>query len=342
MTPGAPGARDDRGLQVGFAFNLKRIHADDSGERDEEAEYDEPESLEAIRSAIRSHGHEVVDLEATPALPGLLSGAAVNVVFNIAEGRGPRGREAQVPALLELLGIAYFGSDSVTLAVTLDKALAKNVVRTSGVRAPQDVLMQTGDEPLPDGLRFPLIAKPVHEGSSKGITDRSVVSGEAALRALVRRQLEKYRQPVLVEEYVAGREFTVGLLGSPPRVLPPLEVVFLSDGPTPVYSFEMKQHPHEAVRYEVPGRLEPDALAALEAAGLTCFEALGCRDVARLDFRLDADGVVHFLECNPLPGLTPGWSDICLIADAAGIPYEELIGEILAGAIRRFRSPAGW
>ncbi|HET9555488.1 MAG TPA: ATP-grasp domain-containing protein [Anaeromyxobacteraceae bacterium] len=325
-------------LKVGFTYNVKRVDPDPAGEQDEEAEYDSPKTLQAIREAIASYGHEVVDLEATSDLPVQLASTPVDVVFNIAEGFKGRNRESQVPSLLELLDVPYTGSDPAALSVSLDKALAKRMVRTHGILTPDYLLMHTGKERLPRELaRFPLLVKPVAEGTSKGVTRKSVVRDEDELREVARELIAKYRQPALVESYVAGREFTVGLLGERrPRVLPPMEIVFLDEAdPTPIYSFEMKQDWSEKLRYEVPARLSPRELDRLERAARECFGALGCRDVARLDFRMDAEGRIHFIECNPLPGLAPGWSDLVLIAQAAGLDYRGLIGEILSFAIRR-------
>jgi D-alanine-D-alanine ligase len=328
-------------LRVGFTFNQQRIHPEVTGEHDVEAEYDAPETLDAIRQAIESHGHEVIELEATPDLPARLVASRPDVVFNIAEGRGGRGREAHVPALLELLGIPYTGSDAVALGMTLDKMLAKRLAAAEGVSTPGATVLENGDEPLADDLRFPLIVKPLREGSSMGVTRRSVVAGETELRASTRALIEKYRQPVLVEEYVAGREVTVGLIGNPQvRMLPPLEVVFLSDDPLHVYGFEMKQGPTEDVHLEVPAQLGPKEVQSLEDAAIACFRAFGCRDFARLDFRLGGDGRPQFIECNPLPGLMPSWSDFCLMAEAAGIDHPALIGEILSFAILRLETGA--
>jgi len=244
-----------------------------------------------------------------------------------------------VPALMELLDIPYSGSDPAALSIALDKALAKRIVRQHGILTPNFVTLQTGKERLPRELmKFPLIVKPVAEGSSKGVHHTSVVETEAELREAAREMIAKYDQPALVESYVAGREFTVGLLGERrPKVLPPMEVVFLAGEKHPVYSFEYKQDWSSKIRYDVPAHLEPAELKALERAARECFIALGCRDVARVDFRMDAQGKVYFLECNPLPGLTPGWSDLVLIAKAAGIDYQALIAEILSGAIRRYK-----
>jgi D-alanine-D-alanine ligase len=325
-------------LKVGFTFNVKRVTPDPSGEQDDEAEYDSPKTLQAIREAIASWGHEVVDLEATQDLPLVLASTPVDVVFNIAEGFKGRSRESQVPSLLELLDIPYTGSDPSALSVSLDKALAKRMVRTHGILTPDYVVLNSGKERLPRELEFPLLVKPVAEGTSKGVTRKSIVRDEGELREVARELIGKYRQPALVESYIAGREFTVGLLGERrPRVLPPMEIVFLDrDDPTPIYSFEMKQDWNDQIRYEVPARLPPRELDRLERAARETFGALGCRDVARLDFRIDAEGRIFFIECNPLPGLAPGWSDLVLIAQAAGIDYRGLIGEILSFAIRRY------
>ncbi len=324
-------------LKVGFAYNVKRVTPELSGEGDDEAEYDTPKTLQAIREAIASYGHDVVDLEATSDLPVQLASTPVDVVFNIAEGFKGRNRESQVPALLELLDIPYTGSDPAALSVSLDKALAKRMVRTHGIRTPDFLVLHTGKERLPKELAFPLIVKPVAEGTSKGVTKKSVVRDEGELREVAREMIAKYRQPALAEAYIAGREFTVGMLGERrPKVLPPMEIVFLDPAdPTPIYSFEMKQDWNDRIRYEVPARLSERELERLEKAARECFAALGCRDVARVDFRMNAEGHIYFIESNPLPGLAPGWSDLVLIAQAAGIDYRALIGEILSFAIRR-------
>jgi D-alanine-D-alanine ligase len=319
-------------MRVGFVYNVRHV---DSAEGDEDAEFDDPATIDAIHAAIASHGHDVVGLEADRALPSALASTEVDVVFNIAEGKGSRGREAQVPALLELLGIPYTGSDAVTLGITLDKPLASTVVRAAGVATPNGFVLAHGQDSLPAELRFPMVVKPAHEGSSKGISSDSIVFDEASLRSQAAAVATRYMQPVLCEEYVQGREVTVGLLGLPVRVLPPMEVVFLEPDAFPLYSYEVKRRFEELVRYEVPAQLTADEVAAMEEAGLSAFEALGCRDVARLDFRLDAAGVPHFIECNPLPGLAPGVGDLTFIAEAAGISFEDLIGEILASALRR-------
>jgi D-alanine-D-alanine ligase len=327
-------------MRVGFAYNMKRTKPELGGGHDHEAEYDSPTTLGAIRDAIASWGHDVIDLEADRTFPKVLLASDVEVVFNIAEGARGRSREAQVPAVLELLGLPYTGSDPTALVLTLDKGIAKSVVREAGIAAPRGVVMTTGDEPLPPGFLFPAIVKPVAEGSSKGILPASVAPTERALREIAGPMARRYAQGALVEEYLPGREFTVAVLGGAPALeaLPPMEVVFTNDAEFPVYSFDHKLEPTSEVRYEVPARVPPELDRALRDMALRAFVALGCRDVGRVDIRLDREGRPSFIECNPLPGLTPGWSDLCLISDAAGIDYRHLIARILEPAIERRRA----
>jgi D-alanine-D-alanine ligase len=250
-----------------------------------------------------------------------------------------RNREAQVPALCELLNIPYTGSDSATLAIALDKALCKKVLMQHDILTPKFQVMETGRERLDTDLRFPLIVKPNAEGSSKGIGNTNVVDTEEGLRAAVRSVLDRYRQPAIIEEYVAGREFTVGLLGDKrPRVLPPMEIRF-KDGAIerPVYDFVVKQAWEKHVYYECPATLTDIERKSIEKIVRDTFWALDCRDVARIDLRMDEQGRIYVLEVNPLPGLTPNYSDLVLISRAAGMDYDQLMGEIMIGGLRRMR-----
>ncbi len=331
-----PRKKDDK-LVVGFAFNIKRVDAiagDDS-----ESEYDSPKTIEAIKEAIESYGHDVVMLEATSELPPLMADTPIDVVFNIAEGIRGRNREAQVPSLCELLGIPYTGSDSATLSICLDKGLTKKILLQQGISTPNFQVFVTGKERLQKGLRFPLICKPNQEGSSKGIGDKSVCDTEDALREAVRDIIERYQQPALVEEYIAGREFTVGLLGERrPRALPPMEIVFLDkNDPRPVYDFAVKQDWKKQVEYVCPARVTAAEMRAIERIARDTFTALDCRDVARVDLRMNDKGELFVLEVNPLPGLTPGFSDLVMIAQAGGLDYKSLISEILSGGVKRLK-----
>lgn len=327
--------RAKKTMRVGLTFNMKRV--DTSGGDDAEAEFDSPKTIQAIAAAIESYGHTVVLMEANADLPHAFAAAPPDVVFNIAEGFRGRGREAQVPALCELLGVPYSGSDPTTLSICLDKGLTKQILRSAGIDTPEWQVLTTGREKLKN-FRYPVIVKPNAEGTSKGITSASVVDDEAATRIAVKSLLDKYGPPALVEEYVSGRELTVGLLGERrPKVLPPMEVVFVEPAQHPVYGFEEKQADTTKVRFECPAALSPIELKRVEKTVRDTFVALGCRDVARVDLRLDESGVVHVIEINPLPGLTPDFSDLCVIAKVAGIDHRSLIGEIMAGCIKRHR-----
>jgi D-alanine-D-alanine ligase len=238
------------------------------------------------------------------------------------------------------MGIPYTGSDAATLSIALDKALSKRVLRQHGILTAEFQEMETGRERLSPKLKFPLIVKPNQEGSSKGVSAHaSVCDDEESLRGVVRELIERYRQPALIEDYIAGREFTVGLLGDKrPRVLPPMEILFKDkENPRPVYDFQIKQEWEKHVYYECPARLTPSELKAIERVCRETFIALDCRDVARVDLRMNARGEIYVIEVNPLPGLTPNYSDLCLIATAANIDYRSLIGEILAGGLKRLR-----
>jgi D-alanine-D-alanine ligase len=330
--------RSPDALRIGFTHNMKRV--DSKRGDDAEAEYDAPETIEAIQSALESYGHVVLPIEATAELPRQLMDSPVDLVFNIAEGVEGRNREAAVPALCELMGIPYTGSDAATLSIALDKALSKKVLRQHGILTPEFQLMETGRERLSPKMVFPLIVKPNQEGSSKGVSAHaSVVDDEESLRGVVRELLDRYRQPALVEHYIAGREFTVGLLGDKrPRVLPPMEIMFLDkNNPRPVYDYQIKQEWEKHVYYQCPAHLTPAEIKAIEKVARETFVALDCRDVARVDLRMDAGGQFYVLEVNPLPGLTPEYSDLCLIAKAANIDYRSLIGEILSGGLKRLR-----
>jgi D-alanine-D-alanine ligase len=325
-------------LRIGFTYNIKRV--DTKGGNDSEAEYDAPETIDAIREALESYGHVVVPLEATPDLPRQFMDSPVDLIFNIAEGVAGRNREAAVPALCELMGIPYTGSDAATLSIALDKALSKRVLRQHGILTAEFQEMETGRERLNPKLKFPLIVKPNQEGSSKGVSAHaSVCDNEESLRAVVKELIDRYRQPALIEDYISGREFTVGLLGDKrPRVLPPMEILFKDKAnPRPVYDFQIKQEWEKHVYYECPAKLSPSELKGIERVCRETFIALDCRDVARVDLRMNARGEFYVIEVNPLPGLTPNYSDLCLIATAANIDYRSLIGEILAGGLKRLR-----
>lgn len=307
---------------------------------DAEEEFDSPETISAISAAIESLGHEVELLGDGPALvKRLADGRDPEFVFNLAEGRGiSRSREAWVPALLESLDIPYTGSDPLTLAATLDKDCAKRLVRDAGVPVPHgQVVRDVGDLQCDrlDALSMPLIVKPAFEGSSKGIRTNSLVESRDELPEAISQCCSNYCQPALVEEFIAGDEITVGILGNGlKREMSIMRVVPLNTNGQFIYSLDVKRDWRRQVRYEAPAQLSKADQRAVQTAALTACDALGCRDVSRLDFRL-RDGVPFFLEANPLPGLTPGSSDLVILFAALGLDYRALIGRILNAAIDR-------
>ena len=325
--------------RIAITYNLKRTALSDGLINDSEAEFDSLQTVESIGDAITALGHEVIALEATAELPIKLLAGKIDLVFNIAEGFNGHNREAHVPALLELLSIPYTGSDSKALTVTLDKALAKKIVTDAKIATPKALLIHDGEQKIPENLHYPCIVKPIAEGSSKGISNSSVVHEPSALQQAVLKIVENYQQPALVEQFVGGREFTVGVLENGCLdVLPPMEIIYLHDEPCPIYSYAYKLEWQNFLRYETRPLLSQALRARLENYACRAFRALGCRDVARFDFRMDHKNNLYFLECNALPGLAPDWSDLCLISSAAGISHQELIQRILAPALIRYEN----
>jgi len=258
-----------------------------------------------------------------------------DLVFNIAEGWGTRSREAHVPSVLEMLGIPYTHSDPLTLALTLEKSLAKRVVSSCGIATPAHAVIDRAEQVRELSLVYPLIAKPIAEGSSMGVRDCSRVSSPDELYALLGPLLTLYRQPVLVEEFCSGPEFTVGILGNgmDAEVIGSMEIV-----PTQgcaeefVYSLEVKRDWRNRVTYHAPPHRSPELIKEVSACALAAYRALSCRDVGRVDVRIDRHGRPCFLEVNPLPGLNPISGDLVILARGHGISYEELIGRIVEHA----------
>jgi D-alanine-D-alanine ligase len=266
----------------------------------------------------------------------------VDFVFNIAEGRGNlRSREAQAPAILEMLDIPYSGSDPQTLAITLDKPLAKQLVSAGGVLTPPWLLI--GSEKSLEAISardFPLPAfiKPAFEGSSKGIRLTSLAGTAARARAITRRLLAKYKQPVLIEKYIDGDEVTVGIVGnSPPAIVGIMRVLPHKKVKAFVYSLEVKRDWRNQVDYECPARLPKPAIKRIIEASLTAYTILGCRDFSRVDFRVTRDGTPYFLEVNPLPGLNPESGDLPIMSYKMGWTYNGLIKAIFESALARYR-----
>lgn len=327
---------------VGIIFNTKKGTSESPRGRvphDAEAEYDSVDTIYAIKGALEASGYETVLLEADAGLVKTLPGSGISIAFNIAEGLRGRGREAEVPALCNLLGIPFTGSDEVALGVSLDKAMCKRLAASYGVRTPRFATVTAPSDVDYADLRFPVIVKPNAEGSGKGVTEHSVVHSREELRTAAEKLLCDYGGSMLAEEYIDGREFTVGILGNgcDARIFPPMEIIFKGNtqGDYKVYSYKVKQEYQSYVEYRSPADIPPETDAVLRAAAKTVFDALGCCDFARADFRMDGNGVIYFIEINPLPGLAPGYSDFPMLAQFAGMPYGELVPAILHAAERR-------
>jgi len=309
-------------VRIGLTYNLKPAGAALAlADNDQFEEFDSIETIESLESAIRAAGHEPIRLGWGLEMLDVLRRERLDGVFNIAEGVGGRGRESQVPAVLEMLGIPCTGSDALVIALTLDKALAKVVAKSADIAtAPWFV----GDAPKP--LAFPVFTKPSAEGSSMGITDRSLCRDQKELDAAIER-LSKYG-PVLVEEFLPGDEFTVGIIGG--KVLGVMQVLPRGKDKDFIYSLEVKRDYLNRVDYRL--------VEAPDVAGvaLEVWRAFGLRDVARIDVRRDRNGVANFVEVNPLPGVHPINSDLVILARLAGIPHADLIGRIVDAAIKRW------
>jgi D-alanine-D-alanine ligase len=323
-------------LNVGLVYDLRSDYIAAGFAPEAVAEFDSSETIDALESAIQALGHRVERVGNARALCArLVAGARWDLVFNVAEGLYGRSRESQVPAILEAYNVGYTFSDPLVCAATLDKAVAKRLVRAGRVRTPRFAVV-AGAAGLADiGLRYPLFAKPVAEGSSKGVSSNSVARDPNALDAIVESLLRQFHQPVLVEEYLPGREFTVGILGAGDgaRVLGIMEVAVSDKAGGGVYSYQTKEQCEKLIRYTLleRGRLRK----RVEKLALASYRILECRDAARIDVRCDDRGRPNFIEANPLPGLHPTHSDLPMIAAKEGVGYTALVGHILESACRR-------
>jgi D-alanine-D-alanine ligase len=264
-----------------------------------------------------------------------VAGERWDLVFNICEGMHGIGREAQVPALLDAYQVPYVFSDTLTCALTLHKGMTKDVVRAAGVATPDHCMVHSRGDIKNIKMPFPLFAKPVAEGTGKGISANSKINDATQLKLVCAQLLKEHHQPVLVERFLPGREFTVGVLGTGTKAtaLATLEIELLEGADSEVYSYRNKEECDELVRYKLlpAGKLRRD----IESLCLRAWQALGCRDAGRMDVRLDEAGKVHFLEVNPLAGIHPVHSDLPIMATMSGMPYLTLIESIMNSAIRR-------
>jgi D-alanine-D-alanine ligase len=322
-------------MRLGITYDLRDDYLAMGLSDQETAEFDRIETIEAIESALQGLGFETDRIGSIRRLTSrLASGDRWDMVFNIAEGVRGFGREAQVPALLDAYEIPYTFSDALVLALTLHKGMTKRVIRDLGIPTPDFAVIEAASDCDQVNLAFPLFAKPVAEGTGKGINAASKIGSREELRSVCEDLLRSFNQPVLVETYLPGKEFTAGIVGTgeSARVIGCIEVVLKGGAEPGSYSYWNKKKYEELVEY----RLVEDKMAqkAIEVA-LASWRGLGCRDGGRVDLRADANGLPHFLEVNPLAGLNPVVSDLPILCTLKGVSYRELISQIMESALSR-------
>jgi len=329
-------------MRIALTYNLKK--KDETKPADYFSEYDSEDTINAIICALKTKGHAVdaIDVE-YPNLISYFRKNRVDLVFNIAEGKCGKFRESEVPAILDYLNIPYTGSNTFSLALAMNKALTKKILKAENIPTPRFQVFTKGNEELDYDLKFPLIVKPNCEGSAKGINISNVVNNKESLFKKIQETIDIYKQEALVEEFIDGKELTVGILeNGKTTILPILEIDFstCSNSGEYFYSWRMKEYQGNAElglvpTFYCPARLEQEIETRVKETALKTHRAVGCLDISRTDIRLSPDGVPYVLEINPLPGLNPKESNFPIMAYAAGMNYDELIDAILMSAAQR-------
>ncbi|UCB56840.1 MAG: ATP-grasp domain-containing protein [Candidatus Omnitrophota bacterium] len=332
-------------MKIGITYNLKDDLSPDAIVNDEFAEeFDSAATIDAICGVLQQEGYDSVKLGGTLDIVGRINKENIDFVFNIAEGACGRNRESHVPSLLEMCDMPYSGSDPLTLGLTLDKIMTKKIAYYAGIPTPNyKVIWQSEDlKTIENVLRYPLITKPAWEGSSKGIYNSSKVSDGDNLKKNVKLLREKYpHQPILVEEYIEGKEITVGVIGNnPAQILGVMEIVNKHlPGEDLLYSLEVKKDWRNLVDYLVPANVGKLEDRHIRHYALSAFREFGCRDIARVDFKLSrSQNKIFLLEINPLPGLSPEYADLVIMSRKAGIEYRDLVLSILYQGFSRYES----
>ncbi len=336
-------------MKVGLAYDLRADYLTLGYTEQETAEFDRADTIDAIEQSLLALGHTTERIGNVWDLTGrLASGARWDLVFNIAEGLRGFGREAQVPALLEAYGIPYTFSDPLVMSLSLHKAHTKRVIRDAGLPTPDFALVEDSRQAVSVNFDLPWFVKPVAEGTGKGITPMSIVRRAQELAPRCSGLIDAYRQPVLVEAFLPGREFTVGLLGTGPEAeaVGTIEVHLRPAAETLVYSYQNKENCEELVEYRLVDGNGDATVRESEELALRAWRVLGCRDAGRIDIRCDVSGKPNFIEVNPLAGLHPEHSDLPIICNRIGMSYRTLIQKIVASASRRLvpqraEEPAG-
>ena len=322
-------------ITVGLTFDLKDDYLRIGYSHEEVAEFDSIETIDTLDDTLTSLEYEVIRIGNLFGLVKFLnSGKRCDIVFNICEGMYGIAREAQVPCLLDAYRIPYVFSEPDVLNFTLDKALTKLVLKEAGIlTAPYQVIHRMEDTEKIE-LDYPLFVKPVAEGTSKGIDGHSLVENESDLIKAVSYLFETFKQPVLVESFLPGREFTVGVLssGDESRAIGAMEIILNEKTPHPIYSYSVKKDWEKYVSYRIAD--DPVAIECVEQA-VRIWKIIKGKDAGRIDFRLDSQGRPNFIEVNPLAGLNPTYSDLPILARLKGIDYKEIITDIMDSAIKR-------
>ncbi|MFH0772122.1 MAG: D-alanine--D-alanine ligase [Candidatus Omnitrophota bacterium] len=334
-------------LKVALTYNLKRKTEDAGLPEDYYSEFDSKETIEAIAASLRSGGNEVFLVEADKGLLNWFQNNKVDIVFNIAEGFHGESRESQVPAILDFLGIPYTGSGVLALSAALNKAFTKRLFEQSGIPTPKYKLIKVPEDIRGINLKYPLIVKPNSEGSAKGILMSSVVGNEKELISQVERTYRIYKQEILIEEFIDGKELTVGILGNaPPEAMPILEIDFSSCKASGefFYTWKVKEYEKEVEEsmglsplWHCPARLNENQTCIVKETALKVYSTIGCADLSRVDIILSEEGIPYVLEINPLPGLDPKDSNFPYAAQCAGLSYSNLMNKILEAAVERHK-----
>jgi D-alanine-D-alanine ligase len=329
-------------MKIALTYNLKK--KDETKPLDYFSEFDSEETVTAISSVLKNKGHSVdlVDVEQSN-LFSYFRENRVDMVFNIAEGKCSKFRESEIPAILDYLDIPYTGSNTISLALALNKALTKKILKAENIPTPSFQVFGKDSKELDPNLRFPLIVKPNREGSAKGINVSNVVNTKEHLFTKIKETQELYKQEVLVEEFIEGKELTVGILeNGKVAVLPILEIDFseCQKSGEYFYSWRMKEYQGNTEfglvpTFHCPARLDKDTEERVKEVALRTHQAVGCSDMSRTDIRLSKDNIPYVLEINPLPGLNPRESNFPIMAYAAGMKYEDIIEAILMNASER-------
>ncbi|MGA7875106.1 MAG: KamA family radical SAM protein [Desulfoferrobacter sp.] len=333
--PKSPKTAERGPFIVGITYDLREEYLAEGYSREETAEFDRPDTIEGIDKTLQGLGFQTERIGHVRNLVArLAAGDRWDMVFNIAEGLKGYGREAQIPTLLEAYDIPYTFSDALVLSLSLHKGMTKRVIRDLGIPTTDFAVVETEADVAKLTLPFPLFAKPVAEGTGKGVTAASKIRTPEELAFVCRMLLATYKQPVLVETFLPGREFTVGIVGTgeDTKAIAVIEILLKAQAENDAYSYKNKEHYEELVEY----RLANDEMAqrAKEVA-FAAWKGLGCRDAGRIDLRADADGVPNFIEVNPLAGLNPTHSDLPILCRMVGVSYEELLDQIMGSALKR-------